>query len=187
MLAGFGLAIVTGVVSVLGAVPAAAHAQLEKAWPADGSTVTSAPSAVVLTFSEAVSSSFAAVQVEGPDGQSVSDGRPRVDGAVVTQALASPLGPGRYTVAFRVVSSDGHPVSDTTSFTLEGAKSGSSTSVPTSSSGKAIATAAPSGTAATSGPTNVFDSSHVPGFIVVGLLVLGAVGLLLWERRPGHR
>src|SRR5512138_2233569 len=75
----------------IGAGPAAAHADLEKISPADGTTVNAPPSVVVLTFSEDVSSTFAVVQVKGPGGQSVSQGRPQVQGAVVTQPLAASL------------------------------------------------------------------------------------------------
>ncbi len=181
LLAIFALALLT----VLGGgSPASAHTQLEKMFPADGSTVASAPSEVVLTFSEAVSSSFVAIQVTGPRGESVSEGRARVDGAVVTQALASPLAPGKYTVAYRVVSSDGHPVSDATTFTV--VPSTPSSTANTAPLPSATTNISPSSVATMGQPTNIFDSSHIPGFVVVGLLVLGGLLLLLWERRRGR-
>ena len=179
---GLGLAFLVG---LIGAGPAAAHADLERISPPDGTTVSTPPSVVVLTFSEGVSSTFAVVQVRGPRGESVSQGRPQVQGAVVTQPLAASLAAGRYTVAYRVVSSDGHPVSDTTSFSIA-AGTGSSTTpstLPTSAPTTAATSVPPSDGTTMGPPTDVFDSSHIPGFVVVGLLVLGAVVLVLWKRR----
>jgi methionine-rich copper-binding protein CopC len=182
ILAGLGVALLVG---LAGTGPGAAHAELEKISPADGATVGTPPSVVVMTFSEDVSSTFAVVQVKGPGGEPVSQGRPHVQGAVVTQPLAASLAAGRYTVAYRVVSSDGHPVSDTTSFTIA-AGTPSSTAASATPPSSPTATVTRPSVATTRPPTDVFDSSHIPGFAVVGLLVLGAVLLLLWERRRGH-
>lgn len=179
ILAGLGVAFLVG---WAGAGSAAAHADLEKISPADGATVSTPPSVVVLTFSENVSSTFAVVQVKGPGGESVSQGRPQVQGAVVSQPLAASVAAGRYTVAYRVVSSDGHPVSDTTSFSIA-AGTPSSTTTPSTLPTSAMPSVPPSDGTITGPPTNVFDSSHIAGFVVVGLLVLGAVSLVLRERR----
>lgn len=179
VLVALGVAFLVGWV---GAGRAAAHADLEKISPADATTVNAPPSVVVLTFSEDVSSTFAVVQVKGPGGESVSQGRPQVRGSVVTQPLAASLAAGRYTVAYRVVSSDGHPVSDTTSFSIA-AGTPSSTTTPSTLPTSATSSVPPSDGTTMGPPTDVFDSSHIPGFVVVGLLVLGAVLLVLWERR----
>jgi hypothetical protein len=103
---------------------------------------------VVLTFSEAIGTSFATVSVVGPDG-SVSRGRAVVDGSTVTQALADGLPNGRYTVSFHVVSEDGHPVSDRTTFSLAAA----ATDPPVPST-PATATTSTTDPASTSAPTS---------------------------------
>lgn len=103
--------------SLVMATGADAHAALRSISPKDGSTVTTVPAMVVLTFNEPIGTSFATVSVAGPDG-SVSKGKAVVDGATVTQALADELPDGRYTVSFHVVSEDGHPVSDRTTFSV---------------------------------------------------------------------
>lgn len=103
--------------SIVMATGADAHAALRSISPKDGSTVTSVPTKVVLTFNEPIGTSFATVAVAGPDG-SVSKGKAAVDGVTVTQALADDLPNGRYTVSFHVVSEDGHPVSDRTTFAV---------------------------------------------------------------------
>lgn len=112
------LGLLLGVLSSLVmATGADAHAALKSVSPKDGSTVTTAPATVVLTFNEPIGTSFATVAVAGPDGP-VSRGKATVDGVTVTQALVADLPDGRYTVSFHVVSEDGHPVSDRTTFSV---------------------------------------------------------------------
>ena len=139
------LGLLLGVLAqVVFAVGADAHTALKTVSPADGSRLTTAPTQVVLTFDDPISETFATVTVTGPSG-SVGTGRAAVDGAVVTQALCSGLADGRYTVAFRVVSADGHPVSDTTTFQLAASPSPSATTGATPSAGSS--SPAPSATA----------------------------------------
>jgi methionine-rich copper-binding protein CopC len=97
---------------------AQAHAELVAASPARGSVLHAPPREVVLTFSEPVSTSFATVSVTDGAGRSVDNGRAAVDGATVTQRLTSGLTSGGYAVSYRIVSDDGHPVSDSYAFTL---------------------------------------------------------------------
>ena len=105
---------VTGGLAALGAAPAAAHAHLVRAVPGDGATVTTAPARVRLVFDENVRTP-AALVVTGPSGTRVELGQVQVldnTASVRVHVMAA----GRYTVAFRVVSADGHPVSAQTSF-----------------------------------------------------------------------
>jgi hypothetical protein len=75
------------------------------------------PTEVVLVLTQPVSASFATVTVTDGQGRSVSAGRARVSGATVTQPLRE-IADGRYAVAWRVVSADGHPVSGRGSFAV---------------------------------------------------------------------
>ena len=105
---------VTGGLAVLVATPASAHAHLVRVVPGDGATVTTAPGRVRLVFDENVRTP-AAVVVTGPSGTRVDQGSVHVldnTASVRVHVMAA----GRYTVAFRVVSADGHPVSAQTSF-----------------------------------------------------------------------
>ena len=104
---------------MLGAVPQAhAHTVLLSSDPAAESTVNSGPQRVSATFNEELQSTFAAMTVVGPDGNLWSSGDPQVQGAVVSVGMR-PTGPaGRYTVNYRVTSSDGHVVSGAWSFTI---------------------------------------------------------------------
>ncbi|MGI8329331.1 copper resistance CopC family protein [Actinomadura scrupuli] len=119
---------------------AAAHAELKTMSPGHGSVQASAPSEVVLTFDQPVSRRFTAVEVIGPAGARVESGPPTVDRAVVRQPLRPLPPPGRYRVAYRTVSVDGHVVRGAREFTFrppEGAPS------PTVSASRSPAPAAP--------------------------------------------
>ena len=96
-------------------IPAFAHAQLLSSQPADGDSLATAEE-VVLTFNEEISPDFVQLVATGPDGD-VLDGEPTIDGAVLTQPIR-PTSNGEYSMTYRVVSADGHPVSGELRFTL---------------------------------------------------------------------
>jgi len=101
-----------------GAAPAQAHTGLTGSVPADGADVAQAPDAVQLGFAEQVRADLTHVAVTGPDGVDVAAGAPQVDGRTVVQPIGALTVAGSYTVAYRIVGPDGHPVTGTTSFTL---------------------------------------------------------------------
>lgn len=101
---------------VLSAAPASAHAALQSSSPADGSTITAAPPEVALRFNEPIGTVGAQVQVTS-GGTSATQGEPSVEGSTVSQPLAGSMEQGDYTITYRVVSADGHPVSGTVDFT----------------------------------------------------------------------
>jgi methionine-rich copper-binding protein CopC len=114
------LAAVAGALGVLAtAVPAGAHAELVSSDPAQGSTARSLPTAVTLTFSEPVRTP-AFVEVTAPDGTDIAQGDPRIVDDELTQRVAGPGGGGGYAVAYRITSADGHAISGTVRFTVEG-------------------------------------------------------------------
>ncbi|MGW3045065.1 copper resistance CopC/CopD family protein [Kitasatospora sp. NPDC001159] len=113
-----------------GAGPASAHATLESTDPRQNSVVATAPQAVTLTFSETVSLSGDSVRVLDPAGKAVDTGNPaHADGQGNTArvALNSGLANGTYTVAWRAVSEDSHPVGGAFTFSI-GAPSDTSVS-----------------------------------------------------------
>jgi copper resistance protein C len=100
--------------------PAMAHAQLVSSTPADGSTVHALPRTGRLSFDEAVSEPVS-VSVTDARGQQRAAGRARLHGTVVEQDLSTTrAAEGSYTIAYELVSADGHPVSGTVRFLLEG-------------------------------------------------------------------
>lgn len=104
---------------VLGAAPASAHAELVSSTPKDGASVATLPATVELTFSEAVGSVGAYVAVTDPAGDEVGVGEPDVVDGTVTLKTTGAGPAGDYTLAYRVVSADGHPVSGDVGFTVE--------------------------------------------------------------------
>src|SRR5438105_2396611 len=98
----------------LGAAPAWAHANLDRADPAPGSQLDQPPRQLQLTFSEAVDSSFSRVQLLNAQGDAVDRGDSHVapnDPLSLIVSLPEQLPDGVYTVAWRTLSAvDGHTV-----------------------------------------------------------------------------
>jgi len=90
--------------------PAAAHNVLTSSDPTNGSTLQAAPTTVRLTFDQPVQDFEPVVTVIGPDGNRYESGAPVVDSTVVTAAVSALPVAGAYSIAYRVVSADGHPV-----------------------------------------------------------------------------
>lgn len=103
---------------LLGAAAASAHTELVSSNPADGTTVRTLPSSVELTFSEPMATSVFVV-VAGPAGAQVEVGEPEVTGDTVRQATTGRGPAGDYTLAYRVVSADGHPLSGELNFAVQ--------------------------------------------------------------------
>ena len=101
------------------AVPASAHARLIATDPPGGATLRRSPATVELSFSEPIETTFAGVQVFGPERNRVEAGEASVEGDRVVVPLQRDLQGGRYTVVFRIISGDGHPVKSQFRFTVE--------------------------------------------------------------------
>jgi methionine-rich copper-binding protein CopC len=97
---------------------ASAHSVLLSSVPADGASLGTAPSVVVLTFTEPIQSSSMQFAVTASSGQSVTTEKATVAGTVITQKLPKSLPNDDYTVAYRVISVDGHPVSAELTFSV---------------------------------------------------------------------
>lgn len=107
---------------LLSAAPAAAHAALIASNPADGAVLAAPPSAVRLTFSETVQLPPGAISVVGPAGNRVAEViAAQPSGSVVSVGLPALQGAptrGTYTVSWRVISADSHPVGGAVSFSI---------------------------------------------------------------------
>jgi methionine-rich copper-binding protein CopC len=100
------------------AVPALAHNTVIGESPKAGSTVTMQPESVAIETSDALLDAEGAtvMDVLGPDGRHYATSCPSVDGAIAS--VPAELGPaGDYTVEWRVVSADGHPITGEFAFT----------------------------------------------------------------------
>ncbi len=103
---------VAAVAASAAASTAWAHAALESSTPANDEVLARAPKRVVLRFSEPVETAFGSVRVYDGAARRVDDGgTTRLEPREVAVRLRSGLARGTYTVAWRVVSADSHPVS----------------------------------------------------------------------------
>jgi copper resistance protein C len=106
---------------ICAATAAFAHAQLEKATPAVGGTVTSA-SEIRLEFSEGVEPKFTKVTLNGPGGAAVPLGSATTaagNQAVLIVPISKALSAGAYTVHWHAVSVDTHHTQGTFEFTVK--------------------------------------------------------------------
>jgi copper transport protein len=106
---------------LLGGGPASAHAALRSTDPADGSVVKSAPRSITLTFTESIALLDDSFRVLDPDNKRVEVGKAgHADGRADTARITLPkkLGTGTFTVAWRVVSADSHPVAGAFTFSV---------------------------------------------------------------------
>lgn len=166
------------------------HARLVSSAPADQATVDNVE-AVVLEFNETVNPDFVAVRVAGPGGDE-ADGVATVDGRTVTQGLVTALAAGKHTVTYRVVSSDGHPISGTVTFTTTVAEAAPSPppstpgASPSQAGPTASATPSPSESLTTTPEPEVDEPGTSPWVgigIAVGIAALAAVAGGAWHRR----
>jgi copper resistance protein C len=103
---------------VAGSARLEAHAFLQRAEPAVGSTVQTSPSEVRIRFTENIEPAFSSIQVFDPSGKEVDKhdvGLDRSDHALLHVSLPR-LGAGIYKVVWRVVSVDTHVTSGSFTF-----------------------------------------------------------------------
>ncbi|WP_045732790.1 copper resistance protein CopC [Pseudarthrobacter chlorophenolicus] len=117
-----GAAVLAASLGVAG--PAAAHDAAESSSPAQGASVPTPPGKVSVTFNNKPLGIGASISVKDAAGAEWADGAVEIVDNVASQKLR-PGGPaGAYTVAWRVVSSDSHPIEGTFTFTAAAAAEG---------------------------------------------------------------
>lgn len=188
-LAVLAVAVLVGAAPSRAALVVPAHTQLVSVVPADGSTIDTPPIRIEITFNEDISPTFAQVSLT-TGGSALALGTPGVSGRTVTAAIADPTPPGDYLIGFRVVSADGHPVSEQTSFTLLGpatpVTTATETAAPASPSPSSTTGAGGGGTAATEADDAAASSDsggRAPVLVAAGALLLLGVGLFAWDQR----
>lgn len=189
----------TLVLALLGPIsPAAAHDVVTGTNPADGQALEAAPEAIEVSFSNTPLALGAVILVEDAQGADWTTGEVQIAGNSAAQPLRPDAPAGKYTVTWRVVSSDSHPIEGTFDFTVTGTEAQASPSgtaatapaqpVPTASEpAQAVPTpAAGAEPAAAAEPAAGFPVGFVIvlGVILVLALVIVVVALLA-RRRAG--
>lgn len=159
---------------------AAAHTSLVGSDPVNGATVASPLTAVVLNFSEEINPAFADVAVTSADGRNWVSGSASVEGPRLTAALGPDrLTDGLYTVGYRVVSADGHPVSGSYTFTIAGVRDQPSPTIAPSPA--TPSSAEPSVPAPAATPAGSDTKASVLTAASVGLALGGVIAF--WQHR----
>ena len=177
---------VCSIATVLAAIPAAAHADLVSSDPVDGAVLQSAPTAITLTFSDPLFADGVQMSLVTADGTVVPSEAPVVADASVSMKWPATAGPGSYEVGYRVVSADGHPVSGSVSFTVQGAETSDSATIAAPSS-EAISTDEPSSDAPssmepsteTANGVNATNDSPPMSMLVLGVAILAAAAVAI--------
>lgn len=185
-------------VLLLTAPAALAHDRLKASSPANNAKVDRVET-IELEFTSLMT--MPTVLLEGPHGEQVPVTKPRAEGVKVSTSPQQDLAAGKYRIAWRVISSDGHPIQGEIRFTVTAppSPSESTTSEPTATES---ATAQPSPTTsetplpASAPPSSLpaepaadatasAQGSGVPGWIwaAVGVLVLGGGAVAVAGRR----
>lgn len=177
------------------ATPAAAHDEIVSSSPEASSTIGVVPEEISLTFSGEILTDFSAVIIEvvAADGQNLASGEPIIVGTTVTQAVR-PGQAGVFTVRWRVVSSDGHPISNEYQYTVEAVTAPTSTPTPETTEEQ---TPEPSATTPATTPGEMHNGPSGGGellpvlAVVSGVIVLGGalivVLMVARERRRRDR
>lgn len=188
------------------AAPASAHNYLVSSSPTDGAVVTEQPGVIAVTTNDALldldgTGSGTAIQISGPSEAPLYYGDGCVTVAGATAETTAQLGAaGEYTVTWQVVSTDGHPISDTHTFDwqpAEGQELGTGASAAPECGGGADDAAADDAAAGgadtnAAADTPADSAAEATGLGDAGWIVaaLGAVGivvtvtLLVLRRRP---
>ncbi|QOD02004.1 copper resistance CopC family protein [Pseudarthrobacter sp. BIM B-2242] len=181
--------------TAIGAGPARAHDALQSTSPDRDATVTAAPDTVTLTLSEPPTDSkslnLSVITVTDSTGKTLSDGQVTVTGPTISTKVA-PGSNGPYTVLWRTVSSDGHPIEGNYSFTVQ-----DPAAVPTASPAAPVSesvTASPTPSAAANAMPQAPrpDDSNGPLVTGIGAAIIAVLGGILYlarrrRERPGNQ
>jgi len=115
-------AIVVLAATILAAPHAQAHAFLDHASPAVGSSLPSAPAGVTMWFTQQLEPAFTTATVSDKSGNNVDSGDAQVDPQDPTELRVplKPLPPGTYTVMWHALSVDTHTTTGHFNFTVGG-------------------------------------------------------------------
>ncbi|MEV0807640.1 copper resistance CopC family protein [Micromonospora sp. NPDC050200] len=170
------------------ATPAAAHNSLQTANPAQDARLAAPPTQITLKFLQKLDPAFTTIVLSDANQRKVPTSEPAVTGTTGTVMISQPLANGTYTVAYRVVSTDGHPVQGSYSFTVADP---AASAAPTASAAPDMAASAAANTGAAS-PTSASpaasarrsDGSGQTLLVAGGIAAVAVVaGVVMLRRR----
>lgn len=193
------VALLSAVALVLGGTAASAHDTVVGTGPGDGETLTTAPTQVTVEISAVPQSIGSRMVITSSDGTVLFDGEPTITDRVASVELPA-VANDSYQVAWRLVSSDGHPIDGTFGFVVDDPAAVAPTAEATTDAATPIAEesseaattgaetteAAPTSTATTDAAADASEDGSGTSWIPVALIVVviaGLVLLVLFRRR----
>jgi len=160
------------VLSVAIAPTAFAHADLQVSTPEDGESLEIAPEEIRLTFSEELFEELVEISILDAAGDlystiEVEQTPPPGTDVILPWPTQAP--PGEYSIAYRVVSADGHPVMGTISFSYTDT---APEPTPSDSTPSAESSTPAASSAAESSTSSSTDSSSGTTLVVLGVVLL---------------
>ena len=171
--------------SVLMAPTGSAHADLQVSTPEDGESLEVAPEKIRLTFSEELFEELVEISILDAAGDlysTIKVEQTPPPGTDVIFPWPPQAPPGEYSIAYRVVSADGHPLTGTISFsyattapepTSSDSTPSAESSTPASSPTASAPSASPANESSTSSSTD--SSSGTPSVVLGVVLLLGVI------------
>ena len=101
------------------ATTASAHDHLVSSSPEADAVLSEAPAEITLVYSAELTSAGATVLITDEEGTDWANSEPVITGDTVTVAVQDHIASGAYVVQWRVVSSDGHPITGEVPFTID--------------------------------------------------------------------
>ena len=158
---------------------AAAHSELVSSDPADGASLDAPPTTVSFTFNEPLLPDFVRFIATDPAGQTGDLPVSAVEGPTATIDWPAGAPGGEWTVQYRVVSQDGHPIEGGITFTYAAASPTASPSSPSPSPTSAAPTSATPTSAAPSPSTSpAADTSDGTSGVLIASLAVGAIVII---------
>lgn len=96
-----------------------AHSKLESSTPAADAKITESVKEVNLSFNENIDENLSTLKVKNAQGEEVEVSEVKVSQNTMAGTLAAPLPSGSYTVEWKIVGGDGHPVDGTYAFEVD--------------------------------------------------------------------
>ncbi|WP_411733540.1 copper resistance protein CopC [Paeniglutamicibacter sp.] len=176
-------AVLLCLMTFLGASSAQAHDELISSTPASGEVLKNAPTSLVLTFSGDIKKIGTILELNAADGQKVGTTF-TIDRRDVTVTPEAPLSNGSYTLAARVVSSDGHPIAKDIDFEVNDPTAVASSAPATTKAPDSIAPAA--GPAPAAEPTATAEDTDsnqplagMPAGLIWTILAAAGIGMIV--------
>ncbi|MET3812130.1 copper resistance protein CopC [Arthrobacter sp. UYEF3] len=171
------LALSTAAFLLFPGAAAQAHDVLEATDPANSSAVRAVPEKIDLTFHHTPTAIGSVVRVEDATGTDQADGPVTTIDNQVTQKVKTGAPQGKYTVVWRVVSADSHPLEGTFTFTAGATNPTAAATPPT----LPVATGTSAGL-----PAGLLTAGAVAVLVVIAFVVLAlSVRRRLYAPEPG--